>query len=125
MLSPTPGPCCLYMLAFTYGFTSKWTYLTRVVPDIFFASLKPTTEKKRAYEQRIREIEFGSFSPLVFSTKVVFKRLASAGQAGAAIQQSIILASLLHCFSLAQIGHHMMADLSKRKAQFAVPFFIP
>ena len=25
-------------------------------------------EKKRAYEQRIREIEFGSFSPLVFST---------------------------------------------------------
>ena len=78
MLSPTPGPCCLYMLAFTYGFTSKWTYLTRVVPDIFFASLKPTTEKKRAYEQRIREIEFGSFSPLVFSTKVVFKRLASA-----------------------------------------------
>ena len=42
-------------------------------------------EKKRAYEQRIREIEFGSFSPLVFSTTgglgstatVVFKRLAS------------------------------------------------
>ena len=25
-------------------------------------------EKKRAYEQRIWEIEFGSFSPLVFST---------------------------------------------------------
>ena len=25
-------------------------------------------EKKRAYEKRIREIEFGSFSPLVFST---------------------------------------------------------
>ena len=42
-------------------------------------------ETKRAYEQRIREIEFGSFSPLVFSTTgelgstatVVFKRLAS------------------------------------------------
>ena len=42
-------------------------------------------EKKHAYEQRIREIKFGSFSPLVFSTTgglestatVVFKRLAS------------------------------------------------
>ena len=42
-------------------------------------------EKKQAYEPHIREIEFGSFSPLVFSTTgglgstatVVFKRLAS------------------------------------------------
>ena len=42
-------------------------------------------EKKRAYDQRIREIEHGSFSPLVFSTTgsmgmtatVVYKRLAS------------------------------------------------
>ena len=42
-------------------------------------------EKTRAYEQHIQEIEFGSFSPLVFSTTgglgstatVVFKRLAS------------------------------------------------
>ena len=42
-------------------------------------------EKKRAYGERIREIEHGSFSPLVFSTAgrmgntatVVYKRLAS------------------------------------------------
>ena len=42
-------------------------------------------EKKQAYEPHIREIEFGSFSPLVFSTTgglgstatVEFKRLAS------------------------------------------------
>ena len=42
-------------------------------------------EKKRAYDQRVREIEYGSFSPLVFSTTggmgttatVVYKRLAS------------------------------------------------
>ena len=42
-------------------------------------------EKKRAYDQRIREIEHGSFSPLVFSTTggmgttatVVYKRLAA------------------------------------------------
>ena len=42
-------------------------------------------EKKRAYDQRVREIEHGSFSPLVFSTTggmgttatVVYKRLAS------------------------------------------------
>ena len=42
-------------------------------------------EKKRAYDERVREIEHGSFSPLVFSTTggmgttatVVYKRLAS------------------------------------------------
>ena len=42
-------------------------------------------EKKRAYDQRVREIEHGSFSPLVFSTTggmgttatVLYKRLAS------------------------------------------------
>ena len=42
-------------------------------------------EKRRTYEERIREIEHGSFSPLVFSTSggmgttatVVYKRLAS------------------------------------------------
>ena len=42
-------------------------------------------EKKRAYDERVREIEHGSFSPLVFSTAggmgntatVVYKRLAS------------------------------------------------
>ena len=43
-------------------------------------------EKRRAYDQRIREVEHGSFSPLIFSTAggmsptttVVYKRLASA-----------------------------------------------
>ena len=42
-------------------------------------------EKKRAYDQRIREVEHGCFSPLVFSAtggmgptaKVVYKKLAS------------------------------------------------
>ena len=42
-------------------------------------------QKKRAYDQRVREIEHGSFSPLVFSTTggmgptatIVYKRLAS------------------------------------------------
>ena len=42
-------------------------------------------EKRRAYDERVREIEHGSFSPLVFSTAggiststiVVYKRLAS------------------------------------------------
>ena len=42
-------------------------------------------ENKRAYDQRVREIEHGSFSPLVFSAtggmgtvaSVVFKRLAA------------------------------------------------
>ena len=42
-------------------------------------------EKKRAYDQRIREVEYGCFSPLVFTSsggmgptaRVVYKRLAS------------------------------------------------
>ena len=42
-------------------------------------------EKRRAYDERIREVEHGSFSPLVFSTaggmgptaNVVYKRIAS------------------------------------------------
>ena len=46
---------------------------------------KNELEKKRAYDQRIREIEHGSFSPLVFSTSggmgatatVVYKRIAT------------------------------------------------
>ena len=46
---------------------------------------KNELEKKRAYDERIREVEHGSFSPLVFSTSggmgpianVVYKRIAS------------------------------------------------
>ena len=46
---------------------------------------KNELEKRRAYDERIREIEHGSFSPLVFSAaggmgetaKVVYKRIAS------------------------------------------------
>ena len=46
---------------------------------------KNEREKRRAYDQRIREVEHGSFSPLVFSTaggmgptaSVVYKRIAS------------------------------------------------
>ena len=46
---------------------------------------KNELEKKRAYDQRIREIEHGSFSPLVFSTSrgmgstaaVVYKRIVT------------------------------------------------
>ncbi len=46
---------------------------------------KNEVEKKRCYEERIREIEHGSFTPLVFSAaggigpaaNIVYKRLAS------------------------------------------------
>ena len=46
---------------------------------------KQEMEKKRNYEERVREVEHGSFSPLVFTTAggmgatatVVYKRLAS------------------------------------------------
>ena len=59
-------------------------------------------EKKRAHEQRIHEVEFGSFSPLVFSmtgglgpnSSVQETGINDRRQAGATIQQNIILASL-------------------------------
>ena len=46
---------------------------------------KHELDKKREYEERVREIEHGSFSPLVFSTAggmgpiatTVYKRIAS------------------------------------------------
>ena len=46
---------------------------------------QPATASKRAYEQRVREVEHGSFTPLVFSAsggmgnaaKIFYKRLAS------------------------------------------------
>ena len=46
---------------------------------------KQELEKKRVYEERVREVEHGTFSPLVFTTAgglgptatVVYKRLAS------------------------------------------------
>ena len=47
--------------------------------------LRNEQEKKRAYEERVREVEHGSFSPLIFSTSggmgpiatVVYKRIAT------------------------------------------------
>ena len=55
-----------------------------VIVTPLWLSATPGT-KKRAYDQRVREIEHGSFSPLVFSTTggmgttamVVYKRIAS------------------------------------------------
>ena len=58
------------------------THLAIKVPPCY---RKNELEKKRAYEEHVREIEHGSFSPLVFSAAggmgtiatVVYKRLAS------------------------------------------------
>ena len=61
-------------------------------------------EKRRAYDERVREIEHGSFSPLVFSTSgsmrptatVVYKRLASMIAEKSIKPYSIIL-HLMRC----------------------------
>ena len=58
------------------------TYQNSSLPQSY---RKNELEKKRAYDKRVREIEHGSFSPLVFSAAggmgstatVVYKRLAS------------------------------------------------
>ena len=61
-------------------------------------------EKKRAYEEKVREVEHGSFSPLIFSTSigmgpiatVVYKRIATliAEKHDQPLQQNSILDSL-------------------------------
>ena len=58
-------------------------------------------EKKRAYEEKVREVEHGSFSPLIFSTSigmgpiatVVYKRIATliAEKRDQPLQQNFIL----------------------------------
>ena len=58
------------------------TYLNTSLPQCYH---RHEQEKRRAYEERVREIERGSFSPLVFSTTggmgptatVVYRRLAA------------------------------------------------
>ena len=76
----------------------SWQLLEKTGPCIFqHKSVQPlhtespkyfpraVQEKKREYDQRVREVEHGSFSPLVFSTSggmgptanVVYKRIAS------------------------------------------------
>ena len=74
-------------------------------------------EKKRAYEQRIREIEFGSFSRLVFPTTgglgstatVVFKRLASliADKQEQPYSKNTILASLQSELLPTEVSYHV------------------
>ena len=74
-------------------------------------------EKKRHYEDRVREVEHGSFTPLVFSTSggmgglatTTYKRLASQiaiYQEGPALQQGNFMATLPSLFlALAVLNH--------------------
>ncbi len=65
----------------TLGFSTPNSPSNRSAP----AYIKHESEKRRVYGQRVRDIEHGSFSPLVFSStggmgkeaKIVFKRIAS------------------------------------------------
>lgn len=77
-----------------WGDTREWAFFdVRIFNPMARSNCQPIqscyrkheNEKKRAYEQRIREVEHGSFTPLVFSAtggmgaaaKICFKRLAS------------------------------------------------
>ena len=78
---------------YAYGTTIRvWyrkTYHTRMVcfsvTSISTCFRSHDREKRRAYEQRVREVERGSFTPLIFSalggisraTEITYKRLAS------------------------------------------------
>ena len=83
-----------------HSLMSGFSTLAIEVPPLAQCYRKNELEKKRAYEQRIREIEHGSFSPLVFSAAggmgtiatVVYKRLASL----LAEKQGISYSSTLH-----------------------------
>ena len=77
-------------------------------------------EKRRAYDERVREIEHGSFSPLVFSTSggmgttatVVYKRIASMiaekyeKQNSTTIRCKLNFSLLRSCVSVAPAPHY-------------------
>jgi hypothetical protein len=87
---------------------------------------KNELEKRRAYDERIREVEHGSFSPLVFSTaggmgataNVVYKRIASliAEKHGKPYSKTInwlrcrlsfsLLRSAIMCLQGSRSSHH-------------------
>ena len=72
---------------------------------------------KRGYEQRVREIEHGSFTPLVFSltggigkAATVFlqeTRFADCCETGAFLQQHVILAEMLVKFCASEVCNPM------------------
>ena len=76
-----------YILSILVVFDNVWTDVSSALICNTLAQCyrKNELKKKRAYEERVREIEHGSFSPLVFSAAggmgtiatVVYKRLAS------------------------------------------------
>ena len=74
-------------------------------------------EKRRAYDERVREIEHGSFSPLVFNTSggmgktanIVYKRIASmiAEKQDKTLQQDDALDPMQTKFPFVEIIHHV------------------
>lgn len=94
---------------------------------------KNEQEKKRAYDQRIREVEHGSFSPLVFSTSggmgptanVVYKRIASM----IAQKQNKTYSKMLHWIrcklSYSLLRSAIMSIRGSRSSMLQYPTFSP
>ena len=83
---------------------------------------KNELEKKRAYEERVREIEHGSFLPSVFSAAggmdtiatTVYKRLASlvAEKQGRPYSSTTALAKMQTELFIAEISHNVHSGLT-------------
>ena len=95
------------------------TYLNTSLPQCYH---RHEQEKRRAYEERVREIERGSFSPLVFSTTganshgcIQETSHSNLRETEERLQQNHQLAQMPPEFLSAQISHHVLAARAKTK----------
>ena len=87
-------------------------------------------EKRRAYEQRVREVEKGSFTPLVFTTsggmgkaaKVTYKRLASLLSVKREQPYSLVMGWLRCRLSFSLLRSAVMCIRGSRSHKGHVPF---
>jgi len=86
-------------------------------------------EKCRAYEQRVREVEWGSFTPLVFSTSggmgraatVTYKRLVSLLATKPELPYSVVMGWLRCRLSFSLLRSAVMCLRGSRSARSHVP----
>ena len=105
------------------------TYLNTSLPQCYH---RHKQEKRRAYEERVREIERGSFSPLVFSIYnrwhgvnshgCIQETSRSNGETEERLQQNHQLAQMPPEFLSAQISHHVLARVQVKHSPSSPPF---
>ena len=110
---------------------SEFTILTHLHTVVL--NWQPVTEdmkeRNRDYEQRVREIEYGSFTPLVSSTAgemgnattTTYIRLASMIATKQELSYSVVMGWLGCCITFSLIWSAIMCLSSSRSSKYNVP----